>query len=51
MTFEEVKQFLQSEEGKKEEVIAYLQETNPLTVARVQEFLDVNQSEKLAGLY
>jgi len=46
MTFEEVKQFLQSEEGKKEEVIAYLQETNPLTVARVQEFLDVDQEAK-----
>ena len=46
MTFEEVKQFLQSEEGKKEEVVAYLKELNPLTVARVQEFLDANTEAK-----
>ncbi|SDL24463.1 DUF4355 domain-containing protein [Natronincola ferrireducens] len=46
MTLEEVKEFLQSEEGKKEEVIAYLQEINPLTVARVQEFLEVNPEAK-----
>ena len=40
MTFEEVKEFLESEAGKASEVAAYLQELNPLTVARVQEYID-----------
>ncbi|OPZ94079.1 MAG: hypothetical protein BWY74_00839 [Firmicutes bacterium ADurb.Bin419] len=40
MTFEEVKEFLESEAGKASEVTAYLQGLNPLTVARVQEYID-----------
>ncbi len=40
MTFEEVKEFLQSEAGKASEVTAYLQGLIPLTVARVQEYID-----------
>ena len=40
MTFEEVKKFLESEAGKASEVTAYLQGLNPLTVARVQEYID-----------
>ncbi|OCZ49569.1 DUF4355 domain-containing protein [Dehalobacter sp. TeCB1] len=40
MTFEEVKEFLKSEAGKASEVTAYLQGLNPLTVARVQEYID-----------
>lgn len=44
MTFEEVKQFLESEAGKASEVTAYLQGVNPLTVARVQEYIE-NTSE------
>ncbi len=40
MTFENVKEFLESEAGKASEVTAYLQGLNPLTVARVQEYID-----------
>lgn len=40
MTFEEVREFLESEAGKASEVTAYLQGLNPLTVARVQEYID-----------
>ena len=40
MTFEDVKEFLESEAGKASEVTTYLQGLNPLTVARVQEYID-----------
>lgn len=40
MTFEEIKEFLESEAGKTSEVTAYLQGLNPLTVARMQEYID-----------
>ncbi len=46
MTFEEVKQFLESEAGKASEVTAYLQELNPLTVANMQEFIEKTPEAK-----
>lgn len=39
MNFEEVKVFLESEEGKKKEVIDYLQGLVPVTVARAEDFV------------
>lgn len=39
MNFEEVKAFLESEEGKKKEVIDYLQGLVPVTVARAEDFV------------
>jgi len=39
MIFEEVKEFLESEAGKASEVTAYLQGLNPLTVAKIQEYI------------
>ncbi|SFG92333.1 protein of unknown function [Desulfotomaculum arcticum] len=46
MTFEEVKQFLESEAGSASEVTAYLQGLNPLTVARMQEFVEKTPEAK-----
>lgn len=46
MTFDEVKQFLESEAGKASEVTAYLQGLNPLTVARMQEFIEKTPEAK-----
>ena len=39
MNFEEVKAFLESEEGKTSEVTNYLQGLVPITVARVENFV------------
>lgn len=49
MTFQEVKEFLESEAGKASEVTAYLQGLNPLTVARVQEYIDKTPEGKSWG--
>lgn len=46
MTFDEVKQFLESEAGKASEVTAYLQGLNPLTVAGMQEYIDKTNEGK-----
>lgn len=46
MKFEEIKAFLESEEGKSPEVAAYLQELNPLSVASVQAFIEKSSEGK-----
>jgi len=40
MTFDELKQFLESEAGKASEVTTYLQGLNPLTVSKMQEYIE-----------
>ena len=46
MTLEELKAFLNSEEGKGEEIQAYLQGLYPLTVEGVQKFINENKDAR-----
>lgn len=45
MNFEEVKAFLESEEGKAQEVTAYLQGLVPVTVAKVESFINTTEGK------
>ena len=45
MNFEEVKAFLESEEGKAQEVTAYLQGLAPVTVAKVESFINTPEGK------
>lgn len=46
MDFQEVKAFLESDEGKKEEIMSYVQGLNPITLDKVKAFMQSDKDGK-----